>query len=219
MSDPALLLAAWLTGLAGSAHCLGMCGGILGALGVGQGAGVAGFARLVTMNLGRALSYALAGALVGFLGGAVSGLFPQGGPVALRALGGLLVCAIGVQLLLGWRLLVPLERGGARLWRYMTPWLRGLLPVRNAKRALAVGMLWGWIPCGLVYAELAVAATGGGAITGALIMLCFGLGTTVGLSVLAAVFHAAGLGAMPARASALVLIAFGIWMVIPALPV
>jgi len=215
--DTALWLAAWLTGLAGSGgHCLGMCGGIVGALGVGQRPGLTGLAVLLSAHLGRVLSYSVAGAAAGLLGAAaITSLFGEQGLVVLRVAAALLIGAIGVQLLLGRALLAPLERGGAFVWRRLAPLLKPLLPPRDPLRALAVGALWGWLPCGLVYAQLSVAATAGGAFQGALVMAWFGIGTSVGLTALSALLHSVGLSRLPRQASGALLVLFGVAMLLP----
>jgi uncharacterized protein len=215
--DVGLFLAAWLTGLAGSSgHCIGMCGGIVAALGVGQGQGWRGVLLTTTAHIGRIASYSIAGALVGALGaGAIVGLFGASGIVVLRVLAAALIFAIGLQLLLARPLLTHLERGGARFWRLLAPQMRRLLPPRDPLRAFGVGALWGWLPCGLVYAELAVAAAAGGPAAGALVMGFFGLGTIVGLSVVGALLHAIGLGRVPRQASGALLLLFAVWTVLP----
>jgi hypothetical protein len=78
-----------------------------------------------------------------------------------------------------------------------------------------VGALWGWLPCGLVYAQLSVAAASGGPIHGALLMAAFGGGTIVSLSMLGAVLQALGLARLPRRASGALLVLFGAWMLLP----
>jgi uncharacterized protein len=217
--EPALLVAAWLTGLAGSSgHCLGMCGGIVGALGLRQRPGLRGLPVLLAAHLGRVLGYALAGALAGGLGAAALGAFF--GPHALtvlRAAAALLMAAIGVQLLLGRPLLAPLEHAGARVWRRLAPLMRPLLPPRDVWHALAVGALWGWLPCGLVYAELSVAATAGGALAGGATMAAFGLGTSVGLTALSALLQSLGLARLPRQAAGALLVLFGAAMLLPLL--
>jgi sulfite exporter TauE/SafE len=217
--DATLLLAAWLTGLAGSGgHCLGMCGGIVGALGVGQRPGIGGFTVLLAAHLGRILSYSAAGAVAGLLGAtAITTLFGAHGLVVLRIATAVLIGAIGVQLLLGHALLAPLERAGAIVWRRLAPLLPPLLPPRNAPRALAVGALWGWLPCGLVYAQLSVAAAAGGAAQGALAMASFGLGTSVGLTVVGALLQSLGLARLPRQASGALLVVFGLALLVPLL--
>jgi len=218
-ADIGLVLAAWLTGLAGgSGHCIGMCGGIVGALGVGQGAGLSGLARLGAAHLGRVSSYAVAGALVGFAGATVvSGLPGGAGFTVLRITAAALIFAIGLQLLLGRPLLTRLERAGARFWRLLAPQMRKLLPPRDPLRAFGVGALWGWLPCGLVYAELAVAAASGGPLAGAAVMGAFGLGTIVALSLVSVLLHSLGLARMPRRISGALLVLFAVWTVLPLL--
>jgi len=215
--DLGLLLAAWLTGLAGgSGHCLGMCGGIVGALGVGQGAGWQGLLRLAAAHLGRISSYALAGAIVSLAGALiVTGVLGPGGRAALRATAAALIFIIGMQLLLGRPLLTTLERAGSRFWQLLAPQLRRLLPPRDPLRAFGVGALWGWLPCGLVYAELTVAAAAGGPVMGALVMLCFGLGTIVSLSAVSVLLHSLGIARLPRRAAGALLVLFAVWTVLP----
>lgn len=218
--DVGLLVAAWLTGLAGSGgHCLGMCGGIVGALGVRAGQGSKGFGVLAAAHLGRVLGYVAAGAFVGFLGAAVFGaLLGSTGAAALRLCAALLIAATGLQLVLGRPLLGALEKGGARFWRRLVPLARSLLPPRDAAHALAVGALWGFLPCGLVYAQLAVAAASGGAWAGGAVMAAFGLGTSVGLSALSALLQSLGLARLPRRAAGALLVLFAVAMVVPILP-
>lgn len=217
--DAGLILAAWLTGLAGgSGHCLGMCGGIIGALGLGQDRSWRNLRRIVCAHLGRISSYSLAGALVGVLGaGLFAGLFGDAGIGILRGLAALLIGLIGLQLLFNWSLLAVVEKGGAHFWRLLAPQMRRLLPPRTAASAFAVGALWGWLPCGLVYAQLAVAAASGGAFAGAVVMLAFGLGTIVSLSALSLLLHSVGLGRMPRQLSGVLLLLFAVWTAMPLL--
>lgn len=166
------LLAALVAGLVGSVHCFGMCGGIAGALGM-AGGGRASFA--LSYSAGRIASYAVAGAIAGSIGAglaAAAGLGPW-----LRLLMGLMLLLLGLQVALNLKLLAPLEAAGAQLWRRLAPLARRLVPPRHAGQALALGALWGWLPCGLVYGMLAAAAGTGSAIGGATFMAVFGLGT------------------------------------------
>ena len=215
--DLGLVVAAWLTGLAGgSGHCIGMCGGIIGALGVGQGRGWSAFIRLAAAHLGRVSSYALAGALAGLAGAAVvTGLLGPFGITALRMAAAALIFAIGMQLLLGRSLLTRLEQAGSRFWRLLAPQMQKLLPPRDPLRAYGVGALWGWLPCGLVYAELAVAAVSGGPIVGAVVMSSFGVGTIVSLSVVSVLLHSLGIAKLPRQVSGALLILFSVWTVLP----
>ena len=182
MGTELTLGAAFLVGLLGSTHCIGMCGGIVGALTLGLDDPVrkSSFrlqAFLLAYNSGRILSYTLAGGLSGLLGGQFARLdwdidFPVGGLIA-----GLFMVALGFYLTGWWQVLVVLEKLGARLWRRIEPLGRRLLPVNSLLQAFALGMLWGWLPCGLVYAALAWSLTTADAGQGALLMFGFGLGT------------------------------------------
>ena len=173
-----LLGAAFVTGLLGSAHCLGMCGGISGLFAVN--ASTASLRRdlpmAITYNVGRVLSYMVLGAAVALLGQTIVDAIPRlTAPV--RLLSGLLIVLVGLQVAFNWRALAPIEKAGAGLWRRIAPAAQGLLPVTSAPKALGLGLLWGWLPCGLVYSVLLLAATTANAITGGLVMLAFGLGT------------------------------------------
>ncbi|MDR0776211.1 MAG: sulfite exporter TauE/SafE family protein [Azonexus sp.] len=168
-------LALFLVGLLGGTHCVGMCGGIVGALSLGA----PGRWRLhLAYNIGRIASYAVAGAVVGTLGAASLGFDGQV-PVrlALYLLANLMLVALGFYLLGVSRALAFTERAGQRLWRRLQPLTRRFLPARSVAQAFPLGLLWGWLPCGLVYSALASALTASSAGRGALLMLAFGLGT------------------------------------------
>jgi sulfite exporter TauE/SafE len=168
-------LALFLVGLLGGTHCVGMCGGIVGALSMG------GPARLpvhLAYNFGRILSYAMAGAIVGALGSlslALSGQLPI--RLVLYVLANLMLIALGFYLMGVTRALAFTERIGQNLWRRIQPLTRRFVPARTPMQAFPLGLLWGWLPCGLVYSALATALTSGSAERGALQMLAFGLGT------------------------------------------
>ena len=93
-----------------------------------------------------------------------------------RSLAGLVLIGVGTGVLFKWRPLAGLERLGGRLWRHVAPLARAI-PARGLTGAVLLGMLWGWLPCGFVYSMLIFAALKGGALQGAAMMLCFGLGT------------------------------------------
>lgn len=215
--DFGLIAAAWLTGLAGGGgHCLGMCGGILAALGTHQRGGLRGILVLLCAHCGRVVGYSVAGAIAGTLGsGIAAGLLGAHAPNVLRYVAAAMIAAIGLQLLLGRPLLRQFERGGAAFWLRIAPLLRPLLPPRTAARAFGAGLLWGWLPCGLVYAQLAVAATSGSWLQGTVVMAVFGLGTLISLSALSALLHAAGLARLPSRASGALLVLFAAWTALP----
>ena len=183
MQDPVNLTSAFLLGLFSTIHCVGMCGGIIGALSLSLPVDIRThrmrmFTFVSTYNIGRIISYTLAGVIAGAIGTGVlaSTGFDQGHAI-LRAIGIGMMIAIGLYLA-GW---VPqlsfIEKIGAPVWRKLEPIGRKLLPVASLPKALAYGLIWGWLPCGLVYFVLLWSLTAGDAISGGLTMLAFGLGT------------------------------------------
>ena len=172
------LTAALLAGLLGSAHCLGMCAGISGLFAVN--ANVSTMRQqlpfALSYNLGRVLTYALLGIIVGSFGSVVVKASPAmaGG---IRILGGGVIILIGLKIAFDLRLLNPIERMGGTVWSRIAPAAQRLLPVTSLPRALGLGIVWGWLPCGLVYSVLLIAATSTTSADGAMIMVAFGIGT------------------------------------------
>lgn len=171
MTDSLNLISAFLMGLAGSGHCLAMCGGLAGAMGLHQS-----FSRLLVYNLGRVLSYMIAGAIVA---GAIlaAAQVHQQALLVVRFGAGIMMMLLALYLTRVWMALTILERAGALLWRRLQPLTRHFPPNAPTAKLLLAGMLWGWLPCGLVYSALAWAALSGNPGLGALTMLAFGLGT------------------------------------------
>jgi len=179
MNGSLTLLSAFLLGLIASGHCLLMCGGISGALAVATRTDARGRPRLDLLacyQIGRIASYALAGASVAGIGSALLSLVDQEQVrIALRWLTAALFALVGFSLLMrgrGFDLSI-----GRRLWTLIAPFARRLLPVRSMPQALALGALWGWMPCGLVYSVLLIAWLTMDPLRSAAIMLLFGLGT------------------------------------------
>lgn len=152
-----------------------MCGGIVGALSLQGPQGGAAVPVHLAYNFGRIISYAAAGLLAGLLGQLAGSVLPLQRGLYLFA--SLMLVAMGIYLLGLTQSLAWLERGGQRLWRYIQPLTGRFLPVRGIAQALPLGLLWGWLPCGLVYSALTTALASGSAVKGALLMLAFGLGT------------------------------------------
>ena len=168
-------LALFLIGLLGGTHCVGMCGGIVGALSMGAGSRPL---LHLAYNFGRIASYGAAGSIVGAMGGAglaLSGQLPL--RIALFVAANLMLVALGLYLMGVTRALAFTERFGQRLWRHLQPLSRRFLPARTVAQAFPLGLLWGWLPCGLVYSALVTALTSGSAVRGAGLMLAFGAGT------------------------------------------
>ena len=173
-----VLTTAFVTGLLGSAHCFGMCGGISGlfAMNVNVASLKTQLPKAIAYNAGRVLSYAILGAAVAVLGKTlVSGIPNIAAPV--RFASGVLIILVGLQLAFGWRILAPLESAGAKVWNRIAPAAKGLVPVESVAQAIGLGLIWGWLPCGLVYSVLLLAATTAEPTSGGLVMVAFGLGT------------------------------------------
>jgi sulfite exporter TauE/SafE len=173
---------------------------------------------LLAYNAGRLLTYTLLGLVLGLVG---TELLEAASQVQARTIGrwiaGFFTMALGLYLAGWWLALGQLERLGGLLWNRVEPLGRHLLPVRTIWQALVLGTLWGFLPCGMVYAALAWSLTAGSATQGALLMLGFGLGT---LPMMLAVGAAArGLGNIVRkiwvrRLVGLALVSFGLWMLL-----
>jgi sulfite exporter TauE/SafE len=172
------IIAVFFVGLLGGVHCLGMCGSIVGIFTAQLPKDGARWPFHLAYNSGRIASYTLAGLLVGAIGQA--GLLMRDVvPIQhlLFALSSLMLIALGLYLAGIWSMVRHIERVGNGLWQRIQPLTRRLLPITSPTRALMLGTLWGWLPCGLVYSVLVTALASGHAQSGALIMLAFGLGT------------------------------------------
>jgi sulfite exporter TauE/SafE len=176
-------LSAFVVGLLGGAHCAGMCGGIVGALAFGLPEKIRNnltstLTYQVGYNFGRITSYVIAGGIMGGLGMLLAEVIPIY-PVQQ----GLLLMAAIFMILLGlylggwWMGLARIEVLGGALWSKIEPFARRLLPVRTPSQAWILGLVWGWIPCGLVYSMLVWTVSAGSIVKGAGLMLAFGLGT------------------------------------------
>jgi sulfite exporter TauE/SafE len=179
---PELTFAAvFLAGLAGGVHCAAMCGPIVGIVSGGRVAapGRRGWlAQALAYNGGRIATYVLAGALTGALGAA--GLSLRGGVVAqqiLMAAMGLALLTIAASIAGLTRVTRVIEGAGAAVWRRVQPYSSQFLPADTPARAFGLGLVWGWLPCGMVYAALLGALATGDPLHGALLMAAFGAGT------------------------------------------
>jgi sulfite exporter TauE/SafE len=172
----------WLAlalGIAGSAHCAAMCGGIASVL----CAGAPRVRFIAAYNLGRVASYAVFGALAGFFGDFARAPFGDL-RLGLRILAAIVVTLVGLRLLGLTRATNFIEGIGSPLFKLMRPLASKLLPVRTTTHALLLGAIWGWLPCGMVYAAATLALASGRWSSGALVMAMFGLGTLPAMLVL-----------------------------------
>ncbi|MDY7578990.1 sulfite exporter TauE/SafE family protein [Herbaspirillum sp. RTI4] len=190
------LLPVFMIGLLGSVHCVGMCGGIVSAFSfsatsrrtipikvVNNATNSSRPSRgnlptVLAYNAGRIASYATAGAIAG---GVLQGARTLTGIAVFQVEAywfvNLLLVALGLYLTGIWQGLNQLERVGGMLWRYIQPFTRFLLPINSIPKSMALGVLWGWLPCGMVYSMLLTAMLSGTAVSGAAVMVAFGLGT------------------------------------------
>jgi sulfite exporter TauE/SafE len=214
-----IYLTAFLVGLLGGVHCLSMCGGLVGSLTMGLDPRIRRDPWLmlpyqVTYNLARIAGYATAGALFGGLGALLLQLDAfQTMQRALYAVAGIVMVLLGLYLGGWWRLIAVVERLGAVLWRRLEPLGRRFLPVRTPLQAAALGYLWAWIPCGLVYSVLITAVATGSVPQGALVMLAFGAGTLpnlLGIGLLAGAAARVAERPWVRRLAGLLVIAFGV---------
>jgi len=261
------LLPVFVVGLAGSAHCVGMCGGIVSAFSLTRrqpattqaaarptpGLAAAGpralsssiaarrviaiapapagmpaasasarapgaVTQVFAYNTGRIASYALAGAIAGGLANSAATL---GRMAALQTAGywlmNLMLAALGLYLMDAWRGLARIEVAGGKLWQaaqgQLRPLMRKLTPMDTPMKALALGAIWGWVPCGMVYSVLLTAMLSGSALQGAAVMAAFGLGTLpmlLAMGLLGARLRAAMQQRRVRVLSGLLVLAFGI---------
>ncbi len=173
----------FILGLVSTVHCLGMCGGIIGALSLNLPQSIRDnrwrmLPYVLAYNLGRLTSYVFMGAVVGAAGGGLIKLFaPAHAHVILRWLAAIVMIAIGLYLAGWFPKFALIEHIGVPVWKRLEPFGRRLLPVQSTIKAFVFGIIWGWLPCGLVYSALIWTTTSGSALQGGSFMLAFGLGT------------------------------------------
>jgi len=176
-------VSAFVAGLLGATHCIGMCGGIVGALTMSLPRNVhQSYLRLwyylLAYNLGRISSYTITGVFVGFLGAQfLDWLAINNSHLIIKWLSGVFMIALGLYLGEWWQALAGLERVGTHLWCKIEPYGRNFIPVKRPLQAFEFGIVWGWLPCGLVYSILAFSLASCDAWQGGMLMLAFGLGT------------------------------------------
>ena len=219
--------AVFLIGLLGGVHCAGMCGGIVSALSLqppnvsvvamprARSALPVGWQMHLAYNLGRISSYTMAGAIMGGVG-SLGLLLNDALPVqmALYLAANVMMVALGLYLIGVTRALAFTERFGQHLWRVLQPLTRRFLPAQRPAQAFPLGMLWGWLPCGLVYSVLAMTLLTGSALRGGATMLAFGIGTLPNLmaaGLLLVKFRHIAQSRYLRLASGMVVIAFGLW--------
>jgi hypothetical protein len=215
-------IGAFVVGLMGAGHCIGMCGGISAVISMNSSKDdTPRWTYILLYNMGRIMSYSTFGFIIGGLfvsiastSGSYSAL------VYLRIFAGLLMCLLALYIANWWKGLVYIEVIGKKLWQYISPLTKPLLPLKTPYHAIPFGFLWGWLPCGLVYSTLSWAAVSGGALNGALVMFAFGLGTLPAMFLVgigAHTFHTLINHKLTKSISAILLLIYGIHTVYIAL--
>jgi sulfite exporter TauE/SafE len=174
---------AFLLGISSSFHCIGMCGGIISALSLSLPAETRGqpirlFGLICAYNFGRITSYTIAGGLAGYLVylSPVSSM-TSAAYLAFQILATGFLIALGLHIA-GWLpQMKKIEMIGLLLWKYLQPLGRRFIPANTIPRSLMIGLIWGWLPCGLVYSVLLWTLSSADPIKGASYMFMFGLGT------------------------------------------
>jgi len=175
-------ISAFFVGLFSTVHCIGMCGGIIGALTFSLPEHIRNnrwslIPYVSAYNIGRITSYSLAGALAGGLGDNLEAFSPTYGHLVLQLFASILMIGIGLYLAGWFPAFVKIEHLGKPIWKKLEPISQKLIPVKSPGHAYLFGLVWGWLPCGLVYTALIWSATAGSVKDGTLLMLAFGLGT------------------------------------------
>lgn len=219
--DEFVYYAAFIMGFFGGTHCVGMCGGIVGALSFGLAEEKrddwwASFPYILAYNIGRLSSYALAGAIIG----GISLLALDLSSIdqlkqTLKLVAGIFMLVLGLYLGGWWHGLLRVEQLGQGLWRHLQPIGQRFMPVSTLRQALLLGMVWGWLPCGLVYSALILALTASSIQQGAMVMLSFGLGTlptVMAMGLLASLFTSIVRQQWIRQMAGAIVILFGLFM-------
>jgi len=184
MNEPLSLLTAFLLGFMGSIHCMGMCGGIVGALSLNTSPkksqqihpkAINHHLLHLSYHLGRIITYGILGLIAGFLGLWLSDTHSNMG-IILRSLSGIMLILMGLYLFGFTQSLSWIEVKGSKIWNAIQPLSKGLLPISNFKQGIKLGIIWGFLPCGLIYSTLSWAVVAANPIQSAGLMMCFGLG-------------------------------------------
>jgi len=168
------LFGAFILGLMGASHCIGMCGGIISSLSLATESHHNKWLKVVSYQFGRISTYALFGLFAGLLGQQAN---QYSSIPVLQILSAVLLILMGLYISRIWMVITYFERAGKLIWNVISPLSKKLLPVTTVKQAVFLGALWGWLPCGLVYTAIGYSITAAKPVESSLFMLFFGLGT------------------------------------------
>jgi len=217
-----IYITALIVGILGGVHCLGMCGGVVGGLTFSLESRIqANWWKMMSYqlayNVGRITSYMILGAVFGALGAGIGSLatfLPA--QQFLQVVAGLFMIALGLYLGGWWFGVVKIEKLGQALWKRISPYAQKMTPVKHYYQAWLYGLIWGWLPCGLVYSMLIMTLTAGSALSGAFMMLAFGLGTLPNLMLMGVfAFYFTRLSRMVwvKRTAGIGVILMGVWQI------
>ncbi|MDT8440335.1 MAG: sulfite exporter TauE/SafE family protein [Desulfuromonadales bacterium] len=181
---------AFMTGLMGAGHCIGMCGGLVSALSLSEAGRAGGWLFHLLYNTGRITTYTLIGAVVGWLGSALA--YTDNFRLVTRSLlvaSDLFIILVGLGTagLFAWLNAASLDFPGPM--QLMTRAVQSLRRLPPALSALPLGLLFGFIPCGYLYAVAISAAQSADVATAALMLFAFGLGTAPALLLFGGAAH------------------------------
>jgi hypothetical protein len=165
-------------GLLSGVHCVGMCGGITTAITMHMQQTNTNdkIKFLLIYQLGRITSYGIAGLIFAIFGWSLSTI-DHNVQLLLRTLAGLLLIFMGLYISNWYQGLAVIEKLGHKLWQKLQPLMLRGLKKHNKVNMFYSGLIWGWLPCGLVYSTLFWAGSFADVVISPLLMLCFGLGT------------------------------------------
>lgn len=195
-------------GLFGGLHCATMCGSASSVLCARNGR------YALTFNVGRGLGYVALGALAGAVGSWTVGHGIEGVRLAFRVLAATTMSMVGLHLAGLPSFLRVFERAGAPVWRHVAPIAARLVPLRSMSHALAAGALWSLMPCGLLYAALAMSASAYSTWDGVTTMMAFAAATMpvmVSVGALATRLAPLARKGWLRRALGVGILAFGLW--------
>lgn len=173
--DWVAIFTALTVGLMGSIHCVAMCGGVSSALSLASNQQKTK-QYIVLYNLGRIFSYTFAGMVVGILSQSIASLTNYH-LLSLRIASNILIIVMALYIAGFWSGVKYIEKLGSYLWKILQPLNKHIFPVNSRTKAIGYGLLWGWLPCGLVYTTLGIAMTSGSVAQSTVTMFFFGLGT------------------------------------------
>jgi uncharacterized protein len=179
------LIISFNLGLFSTLHCVGMCGGILTTMMMASPDSDKNknvFNKSLAYNIGRISSYSLAGLFSGLLGmQIIHSLQSFNGHLILQGIASLVLILLALNILDVLSIKKYSESIGMVLWKHIQPWGKKFYPVNSLWKAYILGMIWGWLPCGLVYSALLLSISTGTVLDGILTMFIFGLGTLPGM--------------------------------------